>query len=191
MRREVASDLEEKIKSEMNLLGFGGGRCRFSFSRTEPGPHGIDDVDLLYSPSSDVPFRSFGSVASGGERSRMALILKVLSSGRGAGTVILDEVDSGVGGRASLAVGERLKALGSKCQVLCVTHFPQVASLADRHFLVEKGVEGGITKATVRPLSFEERVSEISRMALGDDAAKDVARRFLEERIQSEEGNTK
>ncbi len=188
-RKKAASYIEAKIAEEMRLLGFSGGRCRFSFSERPLGEDGIDELDLLYSPSKDVPFSSFSKMASGGERSRMALIFKLLSKGKGASTVVLDEVDSGVGGRTSLALGKRLKELGRFCQVLCVTHFPQVASFADRHFLVRKEVSPEGARAFVKEVVGDERVAELSRMAVGEGKEGKELRRIIEGKIQYQKSN--
>jgi DNA repair protein RecN (Recombination protein N) len=114
-------------------------------------------------------------IASGGELSRVMLALKAsVEAGRlpgkgsdGQRSLVFDEIDTGIGGRAADAVGKKLKALSRSKQVLCITHLPQIASFADHHFLIEKHESGGRTKTTVRPLSAEERRSEIARMLSG------------------------
>ena len=114
-------------------------------------------------------------IASGGELSRVMLALKAsVEAGRAHGkhseaqrSLVFDEIDTGIGGRAADAVGKKLKALSRSKQVLCVTHLPQIASFADRHFLIEKRESAGRTKTTVRALGPEERRSEIARMLSG------------------------
>jgi DNA repair protein RecN (Recombination protein N) len=114
-------------------------------------------------------------IASGGELSRVMLALKasveagrVHSKGKDAQrSLVFDEIDAGIGGRAADAVGKKLKALSRTKQVLCITHLPQIASFADQHFLIEKHESGGRTKTTVRPLEADERREEIARMLSG------------------------
>jgi DNA repair protein RecN (Recombination protein N) len=114
-------------------------------------------------------------IASGGELSRVMLALKASVEAGGAHTrrsdaqrsLVFDEIDAGIGGRAADAVGKKLKALSRSKQVLCVTHLPQIASFADRHYLIEKHESAGRSKTTVRPLNADERRSEIARMLSG------------------------
>jgi DNA repair protein RecN (Recombination protein N) len=110
------------------------------------------------------------------------LALSGLGPAAGAGTLVFDEIDAGIGGNTARVVGERLKALGTEHQVLCITHLPQVASLADVHFRLEKTVEGGQARASVERLEGEGVVEEISRMLGGetaDEAATQHARELL------------
>ena len=109
-------------------------------------------------------------VASGGELSRLQLAIQSVATGRGrrGRTLVFDEVDAGIGGRTAEVVGRRLRALARHDQVLCVTHVPQIAALADSHFRAEKQEVGGRTVAVVRPLEGKERVAEIARMLAGE-----------------------
>ncbi|HEY5709774.1 MAG TPA: DNA repair protein RecN, partial [Solirubrobacterales bacterium] len=120
--------------------------------------------------------------ASGGELSRVMLALSGFGGAGGAGTLVFDEIDAGVGGKTARAVGERLRALGEGRQVLCITHLPQVASQAQTHFTLEKDVSGERASATVRRLEGEGVVAEIRRMLGGeqsDEAATQHARELL------------
>lgn len=146
-------------------------------------PKGIDRVEFLFSANDGEPIRPLARVASGGEASRLMLILKTVSRPHEGGkTAVFDEVDVGIGGRVAEAVGRKLKSLSKVSQVFCVTHQPQIASLADRHILVEKNIEKGRTSISVRDLPPEERVEEIARMLAGEaitDAARANARVML------------
>ena len=144
---------------------------------------GIDRVEFYFSANPGEPVRQLVKVASGGEASRLMLTLKtVIGASKRAKTAVFDEVDSGIGGRVAEAVGRKLRSLSSSAQVLCVTHQPQIASLADRHFVVEKSVNGGSTSIGVRALSPEEQVEEIARMLAGEritDEARENAKAML------------
>ncbi len=185
-RKKVAKWLEEKIRGDMEGLGFKGGEIRLEVERGELGRSGIDRILMLYRISKDHPYRPFEEVASGGERSRMALILKGLSRELGADTLILDEIDTGIGGDISFNLGRKLKDIGKLSQVICVTHQAQVAAFGDRHFKVERRLEEGVARASVKELTREERLKELSSMALGREDVK-VAEELLE-RAEAEKG---
>lgn len=153
--------------------------------------NGVDRVEFYFSANPGEPVRSLAKVASGGEASRLMLILKTaptgaqasrLHSAAGGRTIVFDEIDVGIGGRVAEAVGRKLKALAATQQVFCVTHQPQIASLADHHFVVEKKINGGKTNVSVRELNSDERIDELARMLAGEqitDAARDNARAML------------
>lgn len=149
----------------------------------EPGPEGVDAVTFTVATNPGAPSGALNRIASGGELSRFLLALKVCLTGEAPGlTMIFDEIDRGVGGATADAVGRRLKALASGCQVLVVTHSPQVAALGGTHWRVEKRVVADQTLSTVVPLSAPDRVEEIARMLSGDtisDAARQAARALL------------
>ena len=129
---------------------------------------GIDDIEFLISANPGQPPMPLSRVASGGELSRMSLAIQVIASdGSTIPTMVFDEVDSGVGGRVAEMVGRRLQELGAKRQVLCVTHLPQVASLAAQHFRISKVTDGKATRTGVAVLAKEERVEELARMLGG------------------------
>jgi DNA repair protein RecN (Recombination protein N) len=150
------------------------------------GPHGADAVELMIAPNPGVAARPLRDIASGGELSRV--MLAVLSAAHGgaadndAPLLVFDEVDAGIGGHTARAVGEHLRTLARGRQVLCITHLPQVASLAQRHFRIEKRVVGGRTETTVAQLAGDDIVAELVRMlgASSDDrAASQHARQLL------------
>ncbi|MEP6787045.1 MAG: DNA repair protein RecN [Acidobacteriota bacterium] len=144
---------------------------------------GFDRVEFYFSANPGESPKPLVKVASGGEASRLMLILKTTIKASGAEkTAVFDEIDVGIGGRVAEAVGRKLKALASTQQVLCVTHQPQIASLADRHFIVEKEMSGGRTVITARELTAAEQVEEIARMLAGEqitDQARENARSML------------
>ena len=116
-------------------------------------------------------------IASGGELSRLMLAIKTLESERGGvGTMVFDEIDTGISGRMAQVVAEKMAAIAAKRQVICVTHLPQLAAMANHEMLVEKRVEDGRTRTHIRTLSREERISEIARMLGGADGSGDSAR---------------
>jgi DNA repair protein RecN (Recombination protein N) len=132
------------------------------------GPSGAEAAELRFGANAGEPRRPLRSVASGGELSRIFLALKGVLRGAGAGRVLVfDEVDAGIGGAVAELVGARLAALSRRHQILCITHLPQLAAHADRHFVVEKRTQAGRTRTRVRALDAEGRVAEIARMAGG------------------------
>jgi DNA repair protein RecN (Recombination protein N) len=149
----------------------------------EPGPEGVDAVTFTVATNPGAPSGPLNRIASGGELSRFLLALKVCLTGDAPGlTMIFDEIDRGVGGATADAVGRRLKALAEGCQVLVVTHSPQVAALGGAHWRVEKRVAGEMTLSTVTPLDPAARVEEVARMLAGDtvtEAAREAARALL------------
>ena len=129
---------------------------------------GIDQGEFYLSPNPGEDLRPLARIVSGGELSRVMLALKTLAAGDGGGkTLIFDEVDAGIGGRVADVVGSRLQSLGSRFQVLCITHLPQIAARASTHFRIEKDVRGGRTVTTVQPLTESDRIDELARMIGG------------------------
>jgi DNA repair protein RecN (Recombination protein N) len=156
------------------------------------GPAGADSVEFGIAPNPGVAAGPLREVASGGELSRVMLaLMNIATASHGAPTIVFDEVDAGIGGATARAVGERLRALGESRQVLCITHLPQVASLATRHFRVTKHSElrdarkgDGVARAEVERLDRAQLVEELCRM-LGADASDDAARRHAEKLLQA------
>lgn len=145
----------------------------------EPGPNGQDDVQFLIALNPGEPELPVQKVASGGELSRIMLALSAVVTGPlDVGAVIFDEIDAGISGRTAQAVSEKLSAISRGTQILCITHLPQIAAMADQHFLIEKDAEEGLAVSRIRELSEEEIVEELSRMLGGvsvTDAAKQNA----------------
>ncbi len=182
-RYESARKLEKLVESEINELAMKA-RFKVEVSGTDEEANwtgrGFDQVQYLISANPGEPLGPVDEIASGGELSRVMLALKTSietgqtkrSSRNGKSdttqrTLVFDEIDSGIGGRAAEAVGKKLKQLSRTKQVLCITHLPQIASFADQHYLIEKKEVGGRTKTSVRALDVEERTKEIARMVSG------------------------
>jgi len=169
-RAKAAAPLEREVAAELERLAMPGARLEVLL---DPHPHGFgplgsEAVGLRLAPNPGLEPAPLQDAASGGELSRVMLALSSLGGGAGAGTLVFDEIDAGVGGKTARAVGERLRALGEGRQVLCITHLPQVASLASTHFTLEKDVGGERAIATVRCLDREGVVEEIRRMLGGE-----------------------
>jgi DNA repair protein RecN (Recombination protein N) len=183
-RAAAAKPLEERVAAELELLSMAGATLEVAL---EPhpdsyGPVGRETVELRIAPNPGIEAAPLRDVASGGELSRVMLALSGLGAAASAGTLVFDEIDAGIGGNTARAVGERLRALGEGRQVLCITHLPQVASLAAIHFRLEKAVADGQAVATVERLTGEAVVEEIRRMLGGehsDEAATRHARELL------------
>jgi len=176
-RYEIARKLEKTVESEVNDLAM---KAKFKIDvggSDEEGnwtSSGFDQVAYLISANPGEPMGPIEYIASGGELSRVMLALKAsVEAGRGTKksdhqrTLVFDEIDSGIGGRAAEAVGRKLKSLARTKQVLCITHLPQIASFGDQHFLIEKKELGGRSRTAVRALEGKERVEEIARMLSG------------------------
>ncbi|WP_353239364.1 DNA repair protein RecN [Limnohabitans sp.] len=169
-RQKAAKPLAQAVSSAMQQLGMQGGRFEVQLQTLDaPAQHGLEEVSFLVAGHEGSTPRPVGKVASGGELSRIALAIAVTTSELGeAGTLIFDEVDSGVGGAVAETVGRLMRQLGQHRQVLAVTHLPQVAACADHHLLVSKAAANGQVSSEVRGVSGEERVSEIARMLGGE-----------------------
>jgi len=177
-RRRVAVALEKAIEDELQALKME--KARFSVLFRDPvpdeeglaplGPKGIDQPEFHLSANVGEPLKPLNRVASGGELSRIVLAMKKVLSGVGSvGTVIFDEVDSGIGGATAEVVGRKLRDISRHHQVICITHLPQIASFGRTHYRVTKRVADGRTKTDVRQLSEDERLEEITRMLGGVD----------------------
>ncbi|MCW7538995.1 DNA repair protein RecN [Aquabacterium sp. A7-Y] len=168
-RRQAAPRLSAAVTQAMQVLGMAGGRFEVSLVALDaPQSFGLEGVEFLVAGHEGSTPRPLGKVASGGELSRISLAIAVTTSRLGeAGTLIFDEIDTGVGGAVADTVGRLMKQLGRDRQVLAVTHLPQVAACADQHLLVSKASSGGVTTSGVAPVGGEQRVAEIARMMGG------------------------
>ncbi len=185
-RKKAAPQLENAVAEALAGLSMDGASLEVSFGpATEAdgfGASGAESVELRIATNPGMPVSPLRDAASGGELSRVMLALSGLSGGGGGATRVFDEIDAGVGGATARAVGERLRELANDAQVLCITHLPQVASLATTHFRIEKTVDGGVTSATVEAVDGDDLVGEIVRMLgseAGDAAATSHARELL------------
>ena len=167
-RKAAARELEERIQDELRQLDMPKVRFAICFAEKEPDPTGMDVVRFLMSANVGEELRPINKVASGGELARIMLALKnVLAENELIGTLVFDEVDTGVSGRAAQKVAEKLAQVSRRKQVLCVTHLPQLAAMADTHFSVEKGEREGRTYTQVVRLDRERRKEELARLTGG------------------------
>lgn len=169
-RQALAATLSEQVTAELHGLAMPKAVFQVRCEQTEPGPAGMDEVEFLLAPNSAAEPRPLATTASGGELSRVMLALEViLSAGTAGTTLVFDEVDAGVGGKAAVEIGRRLRRLAVHNQVIVVTHLPQVAAFAHTHVHVAKDVGEDVVTSGVRVLEEEERVLELSRMLAGLD----------------------
>lgn len=184
-RRRSADELGSRVGAELTQLSMPSAQLAVVVSpRTEWGPDGRDDVEFLFAPNSGLDPRPLSKGASGGELSRVMLGLEVVLADRSTvPTLVFDEVDAGIGGKAAVEVGRRLAKLAENTQVLAVTHLPQVAAFADHHFRVLKDDDGNVTSSSVVELTDGDRVDELARMLAGQEdsaTAQAHARELLE-----------
>ena len=169
-RKETAKIFEENVMEELRFLDMPSVQFNVQFLEVDLCENGIDSVEFLISANVGEPPKPIAKIASGGELSRIMLALKnVLSDKDKIGTMIFDEVDTGVSGRAATKVAQKLKEVSTGRQVICVTHLAQLAVLADNHYLIEKTAKDGKTYTNVTPLDFEGRKYEIARITGGGE----------------------
>ena len=205
-RADAARKLEKLVEAEINDLAM---KSAFRIQKTtseeerEWTASGIDQVVYMISTNPGEPMRQLEHIASGGELSRVMLALKASveaenptsrktgekwgNQRQGSGgqkTLVFDEIDTGIGGRAAEAVGKKLKSLARSNQVLCVTHLPQIATFGDQHFVIEKKEHGGRTRTSIRPVTGEERTEEVARMLSGSKLTE-MSRKHAEQMIKA------
>lgn len=177
-RADAASRLGESVSALMAELGMRGGRFEVQLEARagdEPDPQGAERCEFLVSTNPGQPPRALRKVASGGELSRISLAIEVAALGLDAvGTMVFDEVDSGIGGAVAEVVGQKLRRLGERCQVLCVTHLPQVASQGHRHLRVSKSTDGDRTDTRIESLDGTARREEVARMLGGIEITRET-----------------
>ena len=168
-RRFAASELESRVTKAMQALAMKGGRFEAALMPlATPTSHGMEQIEFRVASHPKQPLGPIAKVASGGELSRLALAIEVVTSEvANVPTLVFDEVDVGIGGAVAATVGRLLQSLGSRRQVLCVTHLPQVAAFADAHFRVTKSGDAEAIRAAVDALSAKARVEELARMLAG------------------------
>ena len=178
-RRQAGGELAAKILPEFSALGLNQAELAVQVTHPEqPGDSslsrlGFDTVEFLFSANPGEGLKPLRKVASGGELSRIMLALKnILARMSIVPTMVFDEVDSGIGGRVAEAVGRRLARLGRDRQVICITHLPQIARHADRHYLISKSARRGRTRTGIRRLDDEARVRELARMNAGAEVTE-------------------
>jgi DNA repair protein RecN (Recombination protein N) len=184
-RAAAGPRLADAVRERLGELAMEGASFAVSLApRESPGPSGADEVEFLIAPNPGVPAGPLRETASGGELSRVMLALMSVAAEAGAATLVFDEVDAGIGGQTARAVGEQLRALAEGRQVICITHLPQIASLADRHFTIVKDASGQTARTTVTELDRGAVVGELVRM-LGADEADAAARRHAKELLRA------
>ena len=171
-RTKAAKKLVKQVEKELQELAMKEAKLDVAFTKKDFHAHGRDAVEILISTNKGQKLKPLKHVASGGELSRIMLVLKkVLQDKAGINVLIFDEVDTGISGAVARAVGEKLKSLADKSQVICITHLAQVASLGDHHLLVEK-VSGKKTLSHVKEIEGQEKLEEVARMISGYDVTK-------------------
>ena len=186
-RKAAAKQLEERIQEELRQLDMPKVRFAICFEEKEPDALGIDVVRFLMSANVGEELRPINKVASGGELARIMLALKnVLAENETIGTLVFDEVDTGVSGRAAQKVAEKMADVARNKQVLCVTHLPQIAAMADTHFSVKKGEKKGRTFTQVEHLDQDGRTDELARL-IGGAEVTDVLRQSAAQLLEQAE----
>lgn len=181
-RHGLAETFEKQMMTQLKDLGMGNTVFKVSFALRPEGkvfmPQSVGDdvIEFMISPNPGEPLKPLSKIASGGELSRMMLAIKSLEALKGGvGTMVFDEIDTGISGRMAQVVAEKLAVIARRRQVICVTHLPQIAAMAAHQFLVEKHVEGERTNTSVHSLSHEERIAEVARMLGGADGSEESA----------------
>jgi DNA repair protein RecN (Recombination protein N) len=193
-RHAAGADLAARVQRELAQLALEKARFEVAFRPLAPSgddqdaehwsERGLEAVEFLLSPNPGEELRPLARIASGGELSRILLALNAVAAvGAPAETLVFDEVDAGIGGRVAEVVGRKLRTVAESHQVLCVTHLPQIASLADGHHVVTKREVKGRTVTDVHPLDGPERIEEVARM-LGGATITDTTRRHAREMVK-------
>lgn len=169
IRKEAAIKLTSAVKKELMDLNFLDVSFSMKFDKMEHfTANGYDEAEFMISTNPGEPEKSLEKIASGGELSRIMLAIKtVLADTDAIGALIFDEIDTGISGRTAQMVSEKMNALGRNHQIICITHLPQIAAMADSHYLIEKSVSNQTTISTIRPLNQKESVKELARMLGG------------------------
>jgi DNA repair protein RecN (Recombination protein N) len=172
LREQAAPRFARDVAAELAGLGLGDGEFEARLTEREPGPTGKDEVEFLIRPNPGLPLAPVAQTASGGELSRIALAIAVVAGGD---TLVFDELDAGIGGETANAVGRALVRVAERAQVITITHLPQIASLAERHFRVDK-IAGDPTHTRIEQLDEAERKGELERMLGGADFLETLKR---------------
>jgi len=184
-RKEKAKKLSNEIENELQYLDMPNVKFHVDFSKNDTFcSYGNENVEFLISTNRGEPPKPLQKIASGGELSRIMLAIKsVIAEKDGVETLIFDEIDTGISGKTSRSIGIKLLQTATTCQVLCVTHSAQIASLANLHYLVSKKEKENRTETSIRKLSYEDRITEIARIIAGmdiTDAARETAVELIE-----------
>lgn len=189
VRKEKAVLLSEAVRNALLDLNFLDVKFEMSFSElSDFTANGLDDSEFMISTNVGEPIRPLREVASGGELSRIMLALKtVLAKNDEIDTLIFDEIDAGISGRTAQAVSEKLVVVASGHQVICITHLPQIAAMADQHFMIEKSIVDGSTISAIQPLTTEESQKELARMLGGTEITDAVMQNAREMKVLAAE----
>jgi DNA repair protein RecN (Recombination protein N) len=182
-RRKAAPKLAKEIAAQLKDLGFKQSAFEISLTAlNDPSSHGMESTDFLFGPNPGEPLHPLRQVASSGEISRVMLAVKsALADQDATPLMVFDEIDANVGGEVAKAVGRKMAVLGARHQVIAITHFPQVAATAARHFVVEKEISHGRTRSRLFPVTGEARIHELVRMlGGGGESARAMAKSLLE-----------
>ena len=174
-RKKAAAEFEKKVCDILSYLNMPDVRFTVSMQKGRYTKRGCDNIEFLISANRGENVKPLSKIASGGELSRVMLAIKsVLLDKDPVGTMIFDEIDTGISGYTAGKVGIQLKKVAKNRQVICVTHLAQIAAMADEHLLIEKSTEGGRTFTQVKPLKYEERVGEIARIMSGTQLTENL-----------------
>ena len=183
-RKQSAADFEEKVTEDLHYLDMPGASFTVEFNDAPATSTGIDDVEFLFTANPGQEAKPLIKIASGGELSRVMLAIRcVLSDRDEISSMVFDEIDTGVSGRAALKIAYKLHELSEKKQVLCVTHLAQIAAYADNHLYIEKNVQQGRTYTNVSSLTYDDRIREIARI-IGGDIITQTTLKSAEEMIE-------
>jgi len=172
-RKNSFCRFEDEIKTELSYLDMEGARFTVNWSNTDIGPLGRDKIEFFLSTNVGEPEKSLSKIVSGGELSRIMLAIKnVMADKDNIGTLIFDEIDTGISGKSAYKIGDKLRQSARSRQTICVTHSAQIASYADGHYYISKAVQGGRTYTSVRALGHQERILELARIISGDNVTE-------------------
>lgn len=175
LRKDCAYDLTKLLKTALEGLNFLTVQFEIHICQKEISANGYDDVEFLISTNPGEAVKSLSQVASGGELSRIMLAIKTVMASKDAiDTLIFDEIDAGISGKTAWKVSEQLNVVAGEHQVICITHLPQIASMADKHFLIEKKANDESTMTEIREITDEEQLEELARL-LGSDILSEAA----------------
>ena len=174
IREKYSKRIEEEIISELNYMGMENIVYKIDITKdSEFGLLGNDNVNFFISTNKGEPLKNLSKIVSGGELSRIMLALKIVFLGNEPiSGIIFDEIDTGVSGKIAQKVGEKMYYLSSRCQVFCITHLPQIASLSDNHYVATKKIENEKTYTEVKIINFDEKINEIAKMIGGENVTE-------------------
>lgn len=180
-RKKAATELEKRVLHELSFLDMEKVLFSIPVNQAEFGPEGTDDIEFLISTNPSEPLKPLIKIASGGEMSRICLALKtVLSGADKVSTMVFDEIDSGISGKTAEKAGRKMKELGRGKQVICITHLPQIAALADSHYLIKKTLSGNAFETDVTLLDMEGRTKEVARIISGKNISENAIKTAFE-----------